>query len=288
MGFPFLAVSALMGSLVSLSLGTSFAKSLFPMVGAAGTTTFRLVFATAILMLLWRPWRQRWQRSDWPALAAYGLTLGTMNLLFYNAIKFIPFGLAIAIEFSGPLAVAIWNSRRWMDAVWVILAISGLALLLPLPGLDSTALDWRGVAFALAAGVCWGLYIVFGQRVSKRFGDMATPMGMLFAALAVTPFGMAQAGAALLDSSLLAAGLGVAVLSSAIPYSLEMYALRHLPKQTFSILLSLEPATGAVAGWLVLGEQLSALQVLAMGLVMVASMGSAWGNTRTPALHDAP
>ena len=288
MGFPLLAISALMGSLVSLSLGTSFAKSLFPMVGAAGTTTFRLVFATAILMLLWRPWRRSWEHSDWPALAAYGLTLGTMNLLFYNAIKTIPFGLAIAIEFSGPLAVAIWNSRRWLDGLWVLLAISGLALLLPLPGLDSSALDPAGVAFALAAGACWALYIVFGQRVSKRFGAMATPMGMLFAALAVLPFGVAQAGSALLDTSLLAAGLGVAILSSAIPYSLEMYALRHLPKQTFSILLSLEPATGAVAGWLVLGEQLSPLQLLAMALVMVASMGSAWSNSRGPVATDAP
>ncbi len=140
----------------------------------------------------------------------------------------------------------------------------------------------------LAAGACWALYIVFGQRVSKRFGAMATPMGMLFAALAVLPFGVAQAGSALLDTSLLAAGLGVAILSSAIPYSLEMYALRHLPKQTFSILLSLEPATGAVAGWLVLGEQLSPLQLLAMALVMVASMGSAWSNARGPVATDAP
>ena len=288
MGFPFLAVSALMGSLVSLSFGTSFAKSLFPMVGAAGTTTFRLVFATALLMLLWRPWRQRWQRSDWPALAAYGLTLGTMNLLFYNAIKTIPFGLAIAIEFSGPLAVAIWNSRRWLDGLWVLLAISGLALLLPLPGLDNTALDLVGVGFALAAGGCWALYIVFGQRVSKRFGAMATPMGMLFAAAAVTPFGIAEAGTALLNTNLLISGLAVALLSSAIPYSLEMYALRHLPRQTFSILLSLEPAVGAVAGWLVLGEQLNGQQLLAMALVMGASMGSAWSNSRGPLINDAP
>jgi inner membrane transporter RhtA len=157
-----------------------------------------------------------------------------------------------------------------------------------MPGLDNTALDLVGVGFALAAGGCWALYIVFGQRVSKRFGAMATPMGMLFAAAAVTPFGIAEAGTALLNANLLISGLAVALLSSAIPYSLEMYALRHLPRQTFSILLSLEPAVGAVAGWLVLGEQLSSQQLLAMALVMGASMGSAWSNSRGPVINDAP
>jgi len=264
-----------MGSLVSLSVGTSFAKSLFPAVGAEGTTTYRLVFATLMLMAFWRPWRRRWQWADALPLGLYGVTLGVMNLLFYNAIKTIPFGLAIAIEFTGPLAVALWTSKKASDLLWVALAVLGLGLILPLQSSD-TALDPVGMAFALAAGMCWALYIVFGQRVAQRYGAFATPMGMLAAALVVTPIGLVQAGSALFDTQWLAAGLGVALLSSAIPYTLEMYALNHLPKRTFSILLSLEPAVGAIAGWLVLGEHLSFQQELAMLFIMAASMGSAW------------
>jgi inner membrane transporter RhtA len=279
--FPVWPVAALMGSLVSLSVGTSFAKHLFPAVGAEGTTTYRIVFATLILMVLWRPWRRRWSRADIGPLALYGVTLGAMNLLFYSSLKTIPFGLAIAIEFTGPLAVALWTSRRASDLLWVALAVLGLALILPWRGLDTPgALDPVGMGFALAAGVCWALYIVFGQRVARRYGAMATPMGMLAAVVLVLPIGVAQAGGALLESRWLLAGLAVAVLSSAIPYSLEMYALRHLPKRTFSILLSLEPAVGAVAGWIVLAERLTFSQWLAMAFIMAASMGAAWSAGR--------
>ena len=275
-------MAALLGSLVSLSIGTSFAKSLFPAVGAEGTTLYRLVFATLMLMAFWRPWRRRWVWADaWP-LGLYGVTLGVMNLLFYNAIKTIPFGLAIAIEFTGPLAVALWTSRRASDLVWVALAVVGLGLILPWPG-ASDALDPAGMAYALAAGGCWALYIVFGQRVAKRYGGMATPMGMLAAALVVTPFGLYEAGSALLNTQWLAAGLAVALLSSAIPYTLEMYALNHLPKNTFSVLLSLEPAVGALAGWVVLSERLSTSQWAAMAFIIGACMGSAGSAGRRSA-----
>ena len=279
LSFPVLPVTALLGSLVSLSIGTSFAKSLFPAVGAEGTTLYRLVFATLMLMAFWRPWRRRWTWADALPLGLYGVTLGIMNLLFYSAIKTIPFGLAIAIEFTGPLAVALWNSRKASDWLWVALAALGLGLILPMPGAHD-ALDPLGIGFALTAGACWALYIVFGQRVAKRYGAMATPMGMLAAALVVTPFGLYQAGSALLDTQWLAAGLAVALLSSAIPYTLEMYALNHLPKHSFSILLSLEPAVGALAGWVVLSERLSMGQWAAMGFIICASMGSAWSAGR--------
>jgi inner membrane transporter RhtA len=280
--FPVLPVAALVGSLVSLCVGTSLAKGLFPVLGAEGTTTLRIVFSMLMLMLLWRPWRRRWQLADLRPLALYGVTLGVMNLLFYSAIRTIPFGLAIAIEFSGPLAVALWTSRRGLDLLWVALAVLGLALILPLPGLaQSHTLDPQGIALAFAAGACWALYIVFGQQVARRYGPLATPMGMAMAALVVTPLGLAQAGAALFDSRWLLIGLGVALLSSAIPYTLEMFALRHLPKKTFSILLSLEPAVGAVAGQWMLAETLGSTQWLAIGFIMAASMGSAWSAGRS-------
>jgi inner membrane transporter RhtA len=261
-----------MGSLITLCAGTSLAKSLFPFVGAEGTTTYRLIFSTLLLMAFWRPWRRAWTWADAPPLVMFGATLGIMNLLFYSAIKTVPFGLAIAIEFTGPLAVALWSSKKPLDFVWIVLAVAGMGLILPLSqtmGAGSTsALDPVGIAFALGAGFCWAMYIVLGQRVADRIGAFATPMGMLVAAMVVTPFGISVAGTSLLNVEWMLTGLG-------IPYSLEMYSLKHLPKQTFSILLSLEPAVGALAGWLVLSEQLSAQQLSAIGLIMAASMGSA-------------
>ena len=268
-----------MVSLITLCAGTSLAKGLFPFVGAEGTTTYRLVFSTLLLMAFWRPWRRAWTWADAPILVLFGATLGLMNLLFYNAIKTVPFGLAIAVEFTGPLAVALWSSKKPLDFVWIVLAIAGMGLILPLgnaSGADmQAAANPVGIAFALGAGACWAVYIVVGQRVADRIGAFATPMGMLVAALLVTPVGISVAGSSLLNPEWMLAGLGIALLSSAIPYSLEMYSLKHLPKQTFSILLSLEPAVGALAGWLVLSEQLSAQQLCAIGLIMLASMGSA-------------
>ena len=276
MNVRFWAMLALLCSLVSLAVGTSFAKSLFPALGAEGTTAYRIVFATLMLMAVFRPWRRKWAWADALPLGLYGVTLGMMNLLFYSSIKTIPFGVAIAIEFTGPLAVAVWTSKKTSDWVWVSLAIAGLALLLPWSGGDgTTALDPMGMLFAFLAGICWALYIVFGQRVALRYGSMATPMGMLAAAIVVAPIGLFHAGSALLDPQWLVAGLAVALLSSAIPYALEMFSLNHLPKNTFSILLSLEPAVGALAGWLVLAEHLTLTQGLAIALVMVASMGTA-------------
>jgi len=269
-----------MVSLITLCAGTSLAKGLFPFVGAEGTTTYRLVFSTLLLMAFWRPWRRAWIWADVPILVLFGATLGLMNLLFYNAIKTVPFGLAIAVEFTGPLAVALWSSKKPLDFVWIVLAVAGMGLILPLGNasgadMQAAAIDPVGIAFALGAGACWAVYIVVGQRVADRIGAFATPMGMLVAALLVTPVGISVAGSSLLNPEWMLAGLGIALLSSAIPYSLEMYSLKHLPKQTFSILLSLEPAVGALAGWLVLSEQLSTQQLGAIGLIMTASMGSA-------------
>lgn len=268
-----LAVVATLGSLTSLCLGSSYAKTLFPALGAQGATTLRLGFGALILLLFWRPWRWPLSWRDAGRIARYGVILGLMNMLFYEAIARIPLGLAIAIEFTGPLVVAIAASRRLPDFLWIGFAVLGLGLLLPVHP-ASSHLDPMGIAFALAAAVCWGLYILAGKRLAGVPSGQAASLGMLLAALIALPLGAAPAMAALTQPWLLAAGLAVGVLSSAIPYSLEMVALKHLPKQTFSILLSLEPALGALIAMAMLHERLSPLEWLAIASVVVASAGS--------------
>lgn len=280
-----LPVAAIVASIVSLCIGSSFAKSLFPVLGAQGTTVIRLAFAAALLWLFWRPWRWPLTARDAGRIALYGAVLGCMNLLFYLAIARIPLGIAIAIEFSGPLALAIATSRRASDFVWIGFAVIGLGLLLPIHE-GVAGLDPWGVAFALGAAVMWALYIITGQRTGNVPSGQATSLGLAMAALLVLPFGAGEARAALLDPGLLLAGLAVAVLSSAIPYSLEMVALKRLPKQTFGILLSLEPVVGALAAMAVIGETLTPLQWAAIASIVVASAGSAMGvpaaNSRSP------
>jgi inner membrane transporter RhtA len=268
-----LPVAALLGSIVSLSVGTSFAKHLFPVLGAEGTTTLRVGLSALMLVAIWRPWRLRPGAADRRALLLYGAVLGAMNLLFYLSLRTVPLGLAIAIEFSGPLALALAVSRRAIDFAWIGCAILGLSLLLPLGGV-SAGLDPVGVACALGAALCWALYIVFGQRVGHLHGGRAVAVGMSVAALVVMPFGIAKAGLQLLEPTLLGFGLAVAALSSALPYTLEMVALKRLSKQSFGVLLSLEPAVGSLAGLAILGERLSPTEWLAIVLIVVASVGN--------------
>lgn len=268
-----LPLLAVLGSVTALGIGTSFAKQLFPLVGSLGTTALRVGFSALLLLLIWRPWRWPLSAVDAKSLLRYGVALGFMNLLFYMSLRTIPFGVAVAIEFSGPLAVAMWSSRKPVDFVWVALAVLGLGLLLPL-GHDVSQLDPTGVAFALGAAVCWAAYIVFGKRLGHLHAGHSVALGLSVAALTVVPFGVWHAGSALLDPAILLFGLGVAAVSSAIPISLEMVALKRLPQQAFGIMTSLEPAVAALLGLLLLGEHLSPLQWLAIGLVMCAAAGS--------------
>lgn len=269
-----LAFLAVIVAMLSIQSGASLAKQLFPLVGTQGTTTLRLFFATLVLFAFWRPWMRWPQGAEWKAVALYGASLAGMNLLFFQALARIPLGVAVALEFVGPLAVALLASRQGRDFMWAGLAGLGLVLLLPLNSF-STGLDGLGVAFALAAGGFWALYIVFGKRLSGSLpGGIATALGMSCALLIALPFGVAQAGADLLDVRLVPLGLAVGVLSSALPYSLEMIGLKRLPTQTFGILMSVEPAVAALSGLLFLGERLSLLQIAAIGLVMAASVGS--------------
>ena len=266
--------AAVVAGIVSLCVGTSFAKQLFPVVGAEGTTTLRVGFSALLLLAVWRPWRRPLTARDAAAVALYGVALGALNLLFYLALRTVPFGIAVAIEFAGPLTVATLSSRRPLDAVWIGLALLGLSQLVPL-GVHAGALDPAGLAYAAGAALAWALYIVFGQRAGRMRGPDAVAIGTAVAALVVMPFGIARAGPALLDPALLPLGLSVALLSSALPYSLEMYALRRLPRQTFGVLLSVEPAIAALAGLLVLGEALTPAQWLGIACVVLASVGSA-------------
>ena len=269
---PLVPVLAVLGSVTSLAIGTSYAKQLFPLIGAQGTSALRVGFSALFLLLLWRPWRWHTSRADGAAILRYGLALGVMNLLFYMALRTIPFGIAVAIEFTGPLAVAMLSSRRGIDFVWVGCAVGGLLLLLPLNG--GPALDLAGVLYALGAAACWALYIVFGKRAGHLHAGHSVSLGVAVAALVVVPVGVAHAGTALLQPSILLAGLLVAVVSSAIPISLEMVALKRLPKETFGILISMEPAVTALWALLLLHERLGGLQWLAIGCTVLASVGS--------------
>jgi inner membrane transporter RhtA len=283
-----LSVALLLASMVSIQFGASVAKGLFPALGPEGTTAFRCGLAAAMLLALWRPWRALPPRRGLVAVALYGASLGLMNLLFYLSIARIPLGVAVALEFTGPLGVALAGSRRARDLVWVALAAAGIVLILPVAR-TARALDPVGVALALGAGACWALYIVLGKRAGEAVrGGAATALGMLVAALVVTPVGLLRAGPRMLQTALWPRALLVAVFSSALPYSLEMHALRRLPPRTFGILMSLEPALAALAGLLVLRERLSASQVAAIACVVAASAGSAATTGPAPALPAAP
>lgn len=266
-------IALLLVAMVSIQSGASLAKHLFPAVGATGATALRLALATLLLVAVFRPWRMRVERHQWPALLAYGISLGLMNLMFYKSLETVPLGIAIALEFTGPLAVALFGSRHLRDVVWVALAVLGLVLLVPKQG--TQALDPMGVAYALGAGTCWALYIVFGQKAGSEHGPQTVALGTCIAAVVAVPFGVAHAGTALLSPALLPIALAVALLSTALPYSLEMVALTKLPTRTFGMLMSLEPAIGALCGLLFLHEQLTMLQWLAIVAIIVASAGAA-------------
>lgn len=282
-----LPYAALIGAIVTLCVGTSLAKGLFPVVGAQGTSAYRVGFAALILVLVWRPWRHPISRADLGRVALYGAVMGLLNLSFYMAIRTVPLGVAVAIEFIGPLAVSVASSRKLIHFVWIGLAVLGLAMLLPIdPG--AKPLDPVGVGFACVAAVMWALYIILGKRTGHLHAGRSVALGMAAAALIVVPIGVASAGTALFQPRLIALGLVAAVMSSAIPYSLEMIALRAIPKRSFGVMLSLEPAMGALAGLVILREHLALTQWLAIAAIVAASVGTIMTTPGEAVTEDVP
>ncbi|KEF35295.1 transporter [Deinococcus sp. RL] len=266
--------------MLSIQGGAAFAKSLFPVLGPAGTTGLRVTLAAGLLGLAFRPRLRELPPAAWRAILPYGAALGLMNLSFYLSLTRLPLGLAVTLEFVGPLVLALLLSRRVRDLGWVALAALGIILIAPRGGVGEGSLDPLGVALALTAGAFWALYILAGGAVGRRVpGVTGVVAGMTVAAAVTLPFGLVQAGTGLLAPGALLAGLAVALLSSALPYSLEMAALRALPARVFGVLMSLEPAIAALSGLLFLGERLTPGQWLAMGCVMVASAGVTLGGT---------
>ncbi|UDL96409.1 EamA family transporter [Lichenihabitans sp. PAMC28606] len=270
----------------SFQLGAALAKQLFPLVGPQGAALLRIGLSAMILWGLTTPWRSRFNRSETRSLLVYGIALAALNSFFYLAVQRIPLGIAVAIDFIGPLAVAIGYSRRWLDGFWVVLAACGIALLFPIGG-SVAALDPIGVVYCLGSAAAWAVYILYGQKAGETVpSGRATAIGLGIASLLVLPFGVAEAGGMLLSWSVLPIGLLVAVLSSALPYNLEMVAMKRLPTRLFGVLMSLEPALGALFGWLILGEDLTLRQFIAIACVILASAGATLTASRVVPATD--
>ncbi|MCL6438997.1 MAG: EamA family transporter [Rubrobacteraceae bacterium] len=270
-----------LGSVFSVQLGAAAAKRLFGVLGPEGTVLLRVGFAAVVLLVLWRPRIKGRSRSEMLTAILFGLALALMNLSFYSAIARIPLGVAVTLEFSGPLAVAVVGSRRLVDLLWAALAAAGILLLAPLGVFGHPGLDVTGVGLALLAGFFWACYIFLNARTGRIFpGGSGLAIAMCVGAVVLLPVGIAYGGAALLEPHALFMGFAVAMLSSAIPYSLEIEALRRLPPRVFGVLMSLEPAVAALVGFMVLGESLGARSAAAVLLVTVAAAGSSFSSRK--------
>jgi inner membrane transporter RhtA len=260
-----------LGAIASVQSGAAIATKLFPAVGAGGAVFLRLAVSAVLVCLLVRPRIRERSRDELVLVVAFGAVLGTMNALFYLSLDRIPLGVAVTVEFLGPLVVAIGGSRRLLDGLWTVLAALGVVLLTSGGG----HLKASGIIFAASAGVCWACYILLSQRVGRVFPGMSgLAIALIIGGLGTAPYGIAVGGAALARPSVLGKGAAIAVLSSAVPYSLELAALRRLRASVFSVLMSLEPAMAALSGLLFLGQHLAGREWIAVGCVMLASVGA--------------
>lgn len=262
----------------SVQIGSGVATHLFAAIGPGGAAFLRVAYAAPILLVLWRPSMRGYSGTDYALAAAFGLTVAAMNFVFYSSLDRIPLGIAVTLEFVGPLGVAVAGSRRALDLVWIALAAAGVILLAPWGGLT---LDPFGAGLALLSGCFWALYILLSARVGRIFaGGKGLAIAMTVGTVALAPAGI-LAGSHLLDAGSLLVGLGVAILSSIIPYSLELEALRSLPTRTFGVLMSCEPAVAALVGFLLLGQLLGVRAVVAVILVVIAAVGASQSSTET-------
>ncbi|WP_053174915.1 EamA family transporter [Nonomuraea sp. SBT364] len=266
-------------AIFSVQLGAGFAKELFAALPPSAVVFLRIAAGALIMGAVARPRLRGLARRDWAVGLAFGVTLAVMNLTFYEALARLPMGVAVAIEFLGPLGVAVAASRRRLDLLWVGLAAAGVVLLAPWG--QSSAVSWAGIGFALAAGACWAAYILLSAAAGSRFpGTTGLSFAMIVSAVVIAPVGVTTGGADLLQPELLLIGLGVGLLSSVIPYSLELQALRRMPKHVFGILMSVEPAAAALIGVLLLGEILHLQQWAAVLCIVAASLGSTRSGRR--------
>jgi inner membrane transporter RhtA len=258
--------------MLSVQFGAAMATGLFPALGSSGTVFLRLAFAAVILLAAWRPRVRGYSARDYVLILVFGLVFAAMNSSFYAAIGRVPLGVVVTVEFVGPLSVAVFGSRRLLDLLWAALAAGGIVLLSPLSGVQ---IDPLGLGLAIAAGVCWAAYILLNVRVGRAFpGGNGLALSMLVGAVLAAPLGIWQGGTHLLDVGVLLTASAVAVLSSVIPYSLELEALRRLPASVFGVLMSAEPAIAAAVGFAVLGQALGEREVLAIALITAASIGA--------------
>ncbi|MEV7008982.1 EamA family transporter [Streptosporangium sp. NPDC051022] len=269
-------------AILSVQVGAGFAKDLFSQLPPSAVVFLRIATGALVMGIIGRPRLRGLSRGDVGAVVAFGVALGVMNLSFYEALSHMPMGVAVAIEFLGPLGVAVAASHRRLDLLWVALAGSGVALLAPW-GTAASRISWAGIGFALIAAVCWAAYILLSASVGRRVpGTTGLSLAMIVSFLLIAPVGIGTGGADLLRPEVLLIGLGVGLLSSVIPYSLELEALRRMPKRVFGILMSLEPAVAAMVGLLVLGEVLDVREWAAIGCVVVASVGATRSSRGTP------
>ncbi len=265
-------------AIISVQLGAALAKSLFQTIGSGGTVFLRVGFAAIVLLLLWRPRLHGYTRANYALAVLFGLVIAGMNAAFYAAIARLPLGIAVTVEFVGPLGVAVATSRRRLDLLWVGLAAGGIILLAPI---GNAGIDPLGIGLALVAGACWAAYILLNVRVGRAFaGGTGLALSMGVAAIVLIPLGVGSAGGALLDPRILLVGGGVAVLSTVIPFSLELEALRRLPARVFGVLMSLEPAIAALIGFVVLRETTGLRALVALTFIMVASGGASLFDKR--------
>lgn len=278
---PLVGVALVVGSCLSLPFGAAVAAQLFPVLGPWGVTSLRVAIAALLLLVIVRPRPRRWTRQQWVAAVLFGTSLAAMNGFFYAAIDRIPLGPAVAIEFLGPLVLAAVLTRRVADAVWVGVALVGIALLGVDGMIGADPLDPLGLLFILVAAGFWAMYIRMSARVGVLIpGHGGLSIGLLVAAVLLLPVGVPASVTVAGAPDLLLLAAITAVLSSVIPYAFELAALRRLPQRVFGVLLSLEPAFATLAGWMILGQDATALRMLAVALVIAASVGTTLGVRR--------